>query len=153
VRSFLLGTAALDVAALVAVLLAVGRRPGAELGPAARALVAGTVAQAGHFAEELATGFHVRFPALLGLEAWPPSLFAGFNLAWLALWLAAAARLRRGGRAALFAGWFFALAAIGNGVAHPLLALVARGYFPGLLTAPLVGVLGIVVWRRLWRAT
>ena len=45
--------------------------------------------------------------------------------------------------------WFFAIAAIANGIGHPVLAVVARGYFPGLITSPIVGVLGVLLWLRL----
>ena len=38
-----------------------------------------------------------------------------------------------------------------NGVAHPLLAVQARAYFPVLSTSPLVGLVGVVLWRRLDR--
>ena len=40
-----------------------------------------------------------------------------------------------------------------NGLAHPLLAIRAGGYFPGLATAPLVGVVGVMLFRRLLRIT
>jgi len=45
--------------------------------------------------------------------------------------------------------WCFAIAAIVNGIAHPLLAVAARGYFPGLITSPVVGVVGVLLWIRL----
>jgi len=40
-----------------------------------------------------------------------------------------------------------------NGVGHPLWALRAGGYFPGLLTAPPVAIAGLVVLRRLLAVT
>ena len=40
-----------------------------------------------------------------------------------------------------------------NFIAHPILALRAGGYFPGLLTAPVVGVLGVLAIRELERVT
>jgi len=36
-----------------------------------------------------------------------------------------------------------------NGIAHPLLAVDAAGYFPGLITAPMLGVAGAALWMRL----
>jgi hypothetical protein len=36
-----------------------------------------------------------------------------------------------------------------NGVAHPLLSMRTGGYFPGLVTSLLVGVIGILLLRRL----
>ena len=40
-----------------------------------------------------------------------------------------------------------------NGVAYPLLAVDAGGYFPGLITAPVLGVAGAVLWMRLLALT
>ncbi len=54
---------------------------------------------------------------------------------------------------AFFPVWFFAIAAIVNGVAHPLPAVAARGYFPGLITSPVVGVVGVLLWLRLVAVT
>lgn len=51
--------------------------------------------------------------------------------------------LRRGSRIASGAVWFFALAAIVNGVAHPILAVIVGGYFPGLFSAPFLGAVGV----------
>lgn len=64
----------------------------------------------------------------------------------LAIWAA------RTGRATLFAAivlWFLAIAAIGNAIAHPLLAVLAGGYFPGLVTSPFLGLAGLFLARRL----
>jgi hypothetical protein len=44
-----------------------------------------------------------------------------------------------GSRLASGAVWFFALAAIANGVAHPALAVIGGGYFHGLFTVPFLG--------------
>jgi len=40
-----------------------------------------TAIQSAHFVEEWATGFHARFPALLGLDPMPLAFFVPFNLA------------------------------------------------------------------------
>src|SRR6266481_5161641 len=86
-----------------------------------------------------------RFPALLGLPAWARELLRGFQsdlverLDPVGHWLA------RGYRFALFPVWFFAIEAVVNGIAHPVLALVAQGYLPGLITSPVVGVLGVLL--------
>jgi len=156
-RSVLTGTAGLSAAAVVALLLTIVRRPvdsdlaGRER--TARLFLIGLAAQCLHFMEEFITRFHDRFPALLGLPAWPENFFVAFNLLWLTVWILSAIGLQRGYRAALFPAWFFAIAAIANGVAHPLLALVARGYFPGLISSPVLGVLGVLLWRRLLALT
>jgi hypothetical protein len=50
----------------------------------------------------------------------------------------------------LFPLWFLGIACALNGLAHPLLALRSGGYFPGLITSPLVGVAGVLLlWRTL----
>ncbi len=155
-RSWALGT--LPLWAILAMAVAASRRRPLGAPPAVRAaglVGAGTVAvlvQAAHAAEELGTGFPTRFPALLGLEPWSPAAFAAFNVAWLGVWAACLAALARRGRAPAWPLWFLAFAQILNLAAHPLLALTAGGYFPGLLTAPAVGAAGLVLRRRLLRA-
>ena len=42
----------------------------------------------------------------------------------------------------LYHVWFLAIASALNGIAHPVLSMMGGGYFPGLLTSPLVGILG-----------
>jgi len=46
-----------------------------------------------------------------------------------------------------------AIAGAANGVAHPLMSVAVGGYFPGLATSPLIGVLGVVLLRRLLAVT
>jgi hypothetical protein len=156
-RSILLGTLGLSFAAGAAALLTVtrgrlaGSRP--ELRAAARAAVVATLLQSTHFAEELATGFRERFPELLGLTAWSPGFFVWFNLLWLAVWGISSWGLARGRRLALFPLWFLGIACLANGLAHPLLSARAGGYFPGLLTSPLVGIAGLLLLRHLLRVT
>ena len=110
-------------------------------------------AQAGHFVEELATGFHERFPAAFGQEPMSLPLFVSFNVAWLGIWAWSAWGLARRRQAALFPLWFLGIASVANGFAHPLLALNAGGYFPGLATSPLVAVVGALLLARLSRLT
>lgn len=109
--------------------------------------------QGAHFAEEWATDFHVRFPALLGLDPMPLSFFITINLAWLVIWIVSIPFLRAGRRAAFFAAWFLAIAGMLNGVAHPMMAISSAGYFPGLITSPLIGIAGVILWQRLKMAT
>ena len=59
----------------------------------------------------------------------------------------------KGTRLALFPVWFFAIAAVANGIAHPVLAVVGHGYFPGLITSPVLGVLGVLLGLRLLELT
>ncbi len=155
--SILIGTAALWVAAAVALLLTVLRRPVdgdlASRERTARLLLLGLAVQCMHFMEEFLTHFQDRFPALLGLPPWSERFFVAFNLIWLSVWILSAIDLERTYRLALFPVWFFAIAAVVNGIAHPLLAVVAHGYFPGLITAPVLGVLGVLLWLRLLELT
>lgn len=148
--SILLGTAGLTVAALVALSLSTSRgMPAAVVAPVQRLTLLGVVIHGGHFAEEYVTGFYRRFPELLGLVSWPASFFVGFNVAWMTIWLCCIPALRRFPRAAGLPVWFLAIASAANGVVHPLLALATGGYFPGLWTSPLTGLLGLVLLRTL----
>ena len=151
--SALIGTAGLSLIACVALFLAWSRRPQTAHPDAERRtiglFVVGIFLQCAHFAEEYATGFYRLFPTALGLTPWSARFFIAFNLTWLGIWAWAAFAVRTRSRAAYSAIWFFALAAVLNGVAHPLLAIRAGGYFPGLLTAPLLGVVGGWLFVRL----
>ena len=120
---------------------------------AARVALAAVLVQSAHFTEELSSAFHEKFPALFGLPPISARLFVLFNLSWLAVWLSAAWGLSARLRVALFPLWFLAIACVVNGVAHPSLALVSRGYFPGLITSPVVGVLGLLLLRQLLHVT
>lgn len=155
--SFLRGTIALDLMLLVALYLTVTRGPGSS-DPAARRRVsryyaAAIAIQGVHFAEEWAAEFHVRFPVLLGLEPWSIELWAGFNLAWILIWCLSLVGLRLCWRPALLPVWFLAVASVANCVAHPLLALAADGYFPGLWSSPLCGLIGLPLLALLARFT
>ncbi|MEM7502530.1 MAG: HXXEE domain-containing protein [Pseudomonadota bacterium] len=152
-RSFLPSLAILGVLALVALRVAwVTRgRPivaGARR-PAALAFVTAIALQAAHFAEEAGTGFHNRFPELIGLEPMTFYGFVAFNLGWIVIWIASVPGLGFGRTGARFAAWFLCLTAIVNGIAHPALAVITQGYFPGLVTAPVLGLAGIRLFRRL----
>lgn len=152
-RSILLGTGGLGVAAVIAVFLTV-LRGGVDAGAAglraALRLVAFTILlQAAHFAEELATGFHRRYPELLGLAPWSLRFFVSFNLFWLAVWSLCLWGLVARWRIALFPLWFLGIGCIVNGLAHAAFAMRTGGYFPGLVTSPFLGVLGVLLLLRL----
>ena len=156
-RSILTGTAGLSVAAVIALLLTLARG-GVDADPtrlrkAVRVTVVAILFQSAHFAEELATGFHERFPVLLGLAPWSLRFFVPFNLIWLALWTLSLFGLAARWRAALFPLWFLGLGCVANGIAHPLFSLRTGGYFPGLVTSPVVGIVGVFLLRRLSRVT
>jgi hypothetical protein len=156
-RSVLLGTAGLGAAAVAAAVMTVARGLPAARGPALRAAVRvgalALVVQAAHFAEELATGFQRRFPEVLGLTPWSDGFFVSFNLAWLAVWGLALRGLAARREAALWPLWFLGIAGVANGIAHPLLAARTGAYFPGLVTSPVLGVVGLLLLRRLLEAT
>ena len=147
----------LGIVAIVAVRLA--HRRSSPVNADSERIAASTVfgiaiaVQGAHFAEEWRTDFHVQFPALMELDPMPLSVFVSFNLAWLAIWVVSMPSLRSGSRPAFFAAWFLAIAAMLNGVAHPMMALASGGYFPGLITSPLIGAAGVILWQRLRGAT
>ncbi|MGI9248768.1 MAG: hypothetical protein ACR2QI_07105, partial [Woeseiaceae bacterium] len=149
---FVLGLAALAAAFLAQI------RPSRpekvdERSAAARALAMATVIQGIHFAEEAVTGFPERLGALLGLPAMPMSFFLAFNLAWLVIWIISIAGIRSARALAFFAAWFLAIAGMFNAIAHPLLAIAAAGYFPGLVSSPFIGAAGVWLWLRLREST
>lgn len=156
-RSILLGTAGLDLCAGVALVLSLSRMPRTSEPVTRHRLwryaLAGITVQVLHVAEEGYTGFHRRFPELLGLVSWPTSFFLVFNLAWIAIWLLSLAFLGSKPRMALFPLWFLAIAAVANGVAHPVFSLLTGGYFPGLWSAPFLGLQGVLLWRILMAFT
>ena len=147
----------LGLAALAALGLVLSRRSPPECGverhAAARALAVAVGLQGVHFAEEAATGFHERLGPLLGLPGMPLAAFVVFNLAWLGIWVASVPGLRSAHAAAFFAAWFLAIAGMLNGIAHPLLAVAADGYFPGLVSSPFIGAASVWLWFRLRSAT
>ena len=106
IRSFVQGTFAVDVLLLIALYLTLTRGSGPSE-PRARRRLIGPVAaalavQCGHFAEEWATGFNVRFPEFLGLHPWSLTLWASFNFVWIAIWCVSLLALLRPWRPALF---------------------------------------------------
>lgn len=151
-RSILAGSVGLDIAAVAALVLTVRRTPRLARPDFVRLGWITLAMQSVHFVEELFTGFETRFPVLLGLGPWPETFFVSFNLVWLVIWAAALATVGRF-RVALFPVWFLAIAAIANGIAHPLGSVAVRGYFPGLATAPFLGVAGVLLFTRLMAFT
>jgi hypothetical protein len=152
--SEVVGTAGLWLALLAAVVIATIRRPPpSRLVAAVRPAVIALALQSLHFAEEFVTGFYRLFPARLGIAPWSAGFFVVFNASWLAAWLVAvwAASAGRAFSFASIALWFLAVAAMANAVAHPTLALLARGYFSGLWTSPLLGISGFFLARSLAR--
>ena len=147
----------LGAAALFALFLTLTRRwadmSREHVSRLARIAVVTILGQACHFAEELAMGFHERFPETFGLAPIPLAWFVSFNVAWLVIWVLSVLGLGTGSRAASFPLWFLGVACILNGIAHPALSALSGGYFPGLLTSPAVGVLGVLLLRSLFAVT
>ena len=156
-RSILVGTSALAAAALGSLLLTLTRRgfksDSKTQDRLARLFLIGISLQCLHFIEEFITRFYQRFPRQLGVSAWSSEFFVAFNLFWIAVWGLSVIGIRQNFRAAFFATWFFIIAMVANGVAHPLLAVAVGGYFPGLWTSPLVVLVGVVLGSAFWKFT
>ncbi len=105
-----------------------------------------------HFTEEAVYGFHRLFPELLGLVTWPLWLFLSFNFVWVGVWLIGIF-VDPPNRITMTTFWFLGLASTVNAIAHPIFSFLVAGYFPGLVSSPFVGVLGILLLRRLNRAS
>lgn len=113
------------------------------------AFLALILAQAAHSIEEYAFRlFDVLAPARFISSLFSSDLARGFAIANILLVLFGAwcyvARVYRGHPSARRLAWFWALLELGNGVGHSAFALAHGGYFPGVVTAPLL--LGISVY-------
>jgi hypothetical protein len=153
--SVILGTLGLTLAAIVALVLTYSRAgvAGEHVARVRRIATFAVVGQAAHFSEEYLHQFYIRFPAQLGLAPWSEGFFVSFNVIWLVAWLLAIASLIRFPRLAAFPLWFLAIACVANGVVHPLLSLAVGGYFPGLWSSPVVGILGLMLVNAIASAT
>ena len=107
-----------------------------------------------HFAEEYATDFPSRWPReMFGVgHGYDVDVFVGFNLAAYVVFLAAfVGTVRLGYRTPAVVLWFVVLMmALGNAVLHPIWALKAGGYFPGLYTSLAYWILGPILVVRMW---
>lgn len=106
-----------------------------------------------HFGEELLTELYVVFPTSFGYPAAPQSVFVSANITALVVWTGALLAVRQGIVIAVLPLWFLGFAELLNLFLHPGLAIWTGGYYPGVITAPLVGALGIMTIRELTRAT
>jgi hypothetical protein len=156
-QSILIGTIGLSVAAIAAAMLAMSRQirvsAFSELNQVRHITAIAIVLQSAHFTEEWYSGFHKRFPEMLGLVPWPSTFFALLNLIWIGIWCVSTTFLGKQPRALLFPIWFLAIASAVNGIAHPVLSVLSAGYFPGLWSSPFVGVAGVLLLRALSRLT
>jgi hypothetical protein len=87
------------------------------------------------------------------LTVWSDTFFVIFNLTWLVVWAVAIVGLRKFPRVAAIPLWFLAIASAVNGVAHPIMSVAVAGYFPGLWSSLIVGILGFILLHRLFLAT
>lgn len=112
-------------------------------------LITAVVVQCAHFGEEVWSGFYRAFPLAMGADPWSERQFVAFNVVWLAVFVVATLGVAHGWRPAYVATLFLAIGGgIGNGLGHIALAIQARGYFPGLYTAPAALAVGIVLLIR-----
>jgi hypothetical protein len=88
----------LSAAVLAAAVLTISRDVSvsafSELNRVRRVAAMTIVMQCAHFTEEWYTGFHRRFPEMLGLVPWSNTFFLFFNVIWIAIWCLCAAFLR-----------------------------------------------------------
>ena len=155
--SFVPSIIALSAMALVALVITVVRgainAEAAALRSAVRMAILAIVCQGLHFAEEAGGGLNLRLPEFFGLEPIAMDSFVSVNLVALAVWVLCVPALTARVSAALFPLWFLAVASVSNALLHPALAIAAGGYFPGVLTSPVVGVAGLFLLRGLARIT
>lgn len=153
-QSFFIGTLGLLVVLVISAVLAFSRATptNGQIASFRRLLITAVCFHLVHLAEETVTGFHILFPQLLGLAPWPVSIFLSFNIGWVLIWLGGIFLFSLT-RFTITTFWFLAIASVVNGIAHPALSFVVGGYFPGLVSSPFVGVLGILIIRRLYHAS
>jgi len=156
-KSILIGLSGIYLILILAVILSVKMTPD-QIDPQRRTrliqlFLGGIFLQSIHFMEEVLTGFYIKFPRLLGLYPWSLTFFVAFNLFWIAFWLVSVFGIYQNIKAAFFPLWFFILACLLNLLVHPLLALATLGYFPGLYTAPFIGVIGVMLFKVLHNIT
>ena len=138
---------ALGTVALVSVVLAA--RWQVRVDAARRPFLFAIACQSVHFVEEAWQDFHIAFPALFGQPPIPWSVFIGFNLTCIGLWLAAASQTDTSRLWIRAVCLFLALAGMLNGIAHPAMAVASNSYFPGLGTSVPVALACGWLWYRL----
>jgi hypothetical protein len=105
-----------------------------------------------HFIEEYVWGFHERVAEVLPFSPMSAGYFIRFNLIAYGCFLVAAFAIHHGIKWAMVVAWFFIIAGVaGNMFWHPLLALRAGGYFPGLYTSLLYWIVAPFLFRLAFR--
>ena len=115
------------------------------------------VVQVAHSSEEYVFGLYEVFaPARLASELVSNDPATGFALLNTAIFLFGAwcylARVQPGRPSALGWMWLWIWVELGNGVVHSSMAFIRGGYFPGLVTAPLLLGLAAFLAVQLIRA-
>lgn len=110
-------------------------------------------AQVLHFLEELRTQLYVAFPTTFGFPPAQQSTFVWVNITALVIWVAALIAIREGIVIGLLPLWFLGFCELLNLFLHPYLALRAGGYYPGVVTAPIAGALGVLTLWELFRVS
>lgn len=148
---------ALSTMAVVALVITVARgginADSAALHSAARMAILAIVCQVLHFAEEVGGELNHRLPEYFGFDPIAMETFLGINVVALMVWALSVPALMARVSAALFPLWFLAVASVSNALLHPALAIAISGYFPGVLTSPLMGAAGLLLMRGLARIT
>ena len=105
-----------------------------------------------HFTEEYLTGFTTALPKLLGSVPYPVDYWLTFNMVAYALFILGGIVLYKRIKEYMIIPLFFILfGVLFNGIAHVLLSIYVKGYFPGLYTALIYLVLGPVMLLRINR--
>lgn len=115
------------------------------------ALIVSVVVQCAHLAEEYRSGFFRVFPRLFGSKPWSAEQFLWFNVLWLSAFVLAGVGIARGWRSAYVIALFLGIGGgVANGIGHLVLSGLARGYYPGLYTAPFALLAGAFLTVRLF---
>jgi len=120
------------------------------------------LAQAAHSFEEIVTHLYDFFWVVTGVFhrgfswfpqfRWPADLFAAVNVTLVALLLGSWPFVERRNTPALSLAWVAGIIEPVNGFNHIAAAIFFRGYVPGVITAPVLLVLGPVLLRELRRS-
>lgn len=120
------------------------------------------LAQAAHSFEEIVTHLYDFFWVATGVLhsefswfpqfRWPADLFAAVNVVLVALLLGSWPFVERRNIPALYLAWIAGVVETVNGFNHIAAALFFRGYVPGVVTAPVLLVLGPLLLRELKRS-
>lgn len=156
-QGFLPSAIVLGVIAVIAIYLTISRggihAESTTIRQSARIAGLTIACQACHFIEEASTGLYRRLPEVFGYPPLTLEFFVTANVVCLVIWVLSTWGLARYSSIGLFPLWFLGLACELNLVIHPALSIVTGGYFPGLYTSPLVGIVGFFMLRRLAETT